>query len=126
MKEVESLKQFRDVTFEDLQTFVKNREKVHWRNWDRYKYVNGAVPTKNLLKNDTKNPLEELESAVDSQKESLGKLNKRLDAVEHDSDGIKMVNLEMLSFVKNQSGGEGWLELFKLSKLRLSQKNQHK
>jgi len=31
---------------------------------------------------------------------------------------FQKLNFEMLEFVKKCNGGEGWLELFKLSKLR--------
>jgi hypothetical protein len=38
--ELQQMKKLRDQTFDDLQTFVKNREKFHWRKWDKWKYVN--------------------------------------------------------------------------------------
>ncbi len=38
--EMQQIKKLRDQTFDDLQTFVKNREKFHWRKWDKRKYVN--------------------------------------------------------------------------------------
>ena len=37
---MQQIKKLRDQTFDDLQTFVKNREKFHWRKWDKWKYVN--------------------------------------------------------------------------------------
>lgn len=35
--ELERLQQLKDQTFQDLQDFVREREKHHWRNWDKLK-----------------------------------------------------------------------------------------
>lgn len=35
------MKKLRDQIFDDLQTFVREREKHHWRIWDKYKYAAG-------------------------------------------------------------------------------------
>jgi hypothetical protein len=39
-QEMLQLKKLRDQTFEDLQDFVKQREKNPWRNWDKWRVVN--------------------------------------------------------------------------------------
>lgn len=43
-EEIKHLKKLRDQVFDDLQTFVREREKHHWREWDRYKYENDEKP----------------------------------------------------------------------------------
>jgi hypothetical protein len=40
VQEIKTLERLRDQTFSDLKEFVENREKVHWRTWDRYKQAN--------------------------------------------------------------------------------------
>lgn len=34
------MKKVRDQTFVDLHEFVQEREKYHWRNWDKWKETN--------------------------------------------------------------------------------------
>lgn len=32
----------RNQTYKDLHAFVTKREKIPWRNWDKYKFVEGG------------------------------------------------------------------------------------
>ena len=51
----------------------------------------------------------------------IGKASRLLGALEDDYQIVLLINNSMLAFVKSENGGEGWVRLHQLAKLRLQQ-----
>ena len=114
-EEVQSLRRLRDQIFDDLQTFVREREKHHWRIWDKYKSVGG----KTTLKMSNKD-LESTLQRITLEKAYLTNAVDRQSELERDFAGSKDIESNMLDYLK-LINTDGWLELYNLSKLRQKQ-----
>ena len=104
--EVSRLKILRDQTFEDLHDFVKQREKNPWRNWDKWRVINKQkiqyvdIQSENALK-----------AAIQQEFIEIGKATRILTVLEEDYRIVLQTNNSMLTFVKSENGGEGWVRL---------------
>lgn len=79
------MSKLRDQTYEDLNEFVKRREKLHWRSWDKYKYTN--VPLKALLAGGNgKQSIEYLNLQIEQKRSELFRCDNRLSEVIDDCE----------------------------------------
>ena len=89
-QEIAELTALRDQTFKDLQEFVQNREKSHWRNWDKFKVVQ-------------KQPKSQIKIA----KLQVSTAKSRVKNIEIDSACLTGLNTSMINFVATVLG-KGW------------------
>ena len=111
------MKRLRDQTWEDLKYFVTEREKKPWRNWDR----NGFYYKPDI--EDRKKLLKHLQEEIDSNLIQIGIIEPKFNnLISIDIPPFNNINAEMIQFITDTFGNEGWLQLFSLKRLRQQQK----
>jgi hypothetical protein len=77
-----------------------------WRNWDKWKVVNVSK-----IQHFTSSTLQEINRAIRSEQYILEQLTEGFDGLRRDQQSMVIINDTMLNFVKDYSGGEGWIKL---------------
>ena len=93
----------RNITYDDLSHIIEDREKLPWRNWDKYKVVKGSAPSSVEYQEFLKQYNRELNS--------FRKIEKIESNQEEDLINVVQINKDMTNFVVNNFGGDGWLKL---------------
>ena len=83
------MKDLRNQTYKDLHAFVAKREKIPWRNWDKYRCVSG------FEKDDYKSLRERLEIDLGI----FRRIEHKESSQEEDLGYLEKINREMVDFV---------------------------
>lgn len=120
-RELDLLKQLRDRTYADIRNFVNEREKKHWRLWDRY----GGRMYKPFL-DSSGLTLGQIRYQCDLHLIMVSRIEEAFDELLHSIPTYNTINIEMIKFATKAIGNERWLKLFQLRQLRHEQnKEQH-
>ena len=111
--ELSILKELRDRTYDDIHFFVSEREKKHWRLWDRY----GGHMYKPLLEN-SRLTLKQLRKRIKTHLLMIAHIEPRYELLITDIPPYNRLNAEIIQFVTNYLGNDGWLQMFQLRQLR--------
>lgn len=111
-RELELLKLLRERTYEDLSSFVREREKKRWRLWEGFNSYKPQIENAELS-------LQQLQERVEIHLQMIAYVEPRhLQLVMRDIPPYNLLNSEMIQFCTEVFGNEGWLQLFSIKQLR--------
>ena len=105
-RELQILELLRDRTYDDLRSFVKEREKKRWRLWEGFVSYKPTIENKELS-------LQQLQERIDVHLQMIAYVEPRhFQLVTRDIPPYNLINSEMIQFCTDVFGNEGWLQLF--------------
>ncbi len=109
----------RDRTYDDINYFVAEREKKHWRVWDKY----GGRYYKPYIENRGLNFMQ-LSERIEIHLYMLAYIEPRYEQLVSDIPPYNAINSEMIQFATEVFGNEGWLQMFQIRQLRKKQEQE--
>jgi hypothetical protein len=102
-KELSSMRQLYSQTLADMRSFVKKREKLHWRQWDHFKY-RGGLNLALMIGEDQSKAYYLLLEEIERQKLANDRVEEANVAIMYDFETFQKINSEVFAWLRQKQG----------------------